>query len=64
MEIFFWGKGIFGVEGGIRNEDEVEGDSSFESQVEQRFLVGSFNLDKLCLVKCWRRHLGGVRRLA
>ena len=31
---------------------------------EQRFLVGSFSLDKLCLVKCWRRHLGGVRRLA
>ena len=31
---------------------------------EQRFLVGSFNLDKLCLVKCWRRHLGAVRRLA
>ena len=26
---------------------------------EQRFLVGSFSLDELCLVKCWRRHLGG-----
>ena len=33
-------------------------------QDEQLFLVGSFSLDKLCLVKCWRRHLSGVRRLA
>ena len=36
----------------------------FEMPLEQRLLVGSFSLDKLCLVKCWRRHLGGVRRLA
>ena len=38
--------------------------SSSTTSQEQRFLVGSFSLDKLRLVKCWRRHLGGVRRLA
>ena len=30
---------------------------------EQRFLVGSFSLYKLYLVKCWHRDLGSVRRL-
>ena len=30
---------------------------------EQRFLVGRFSLYKVCLVKCWRRHVACARRL-
>lgn len=32
-----------------------------DSPTNQRFfLAGSFSFSKLCLVKCWRKHLGGV----
>ena len=41
-----------------------ENNPGSRDSLEQRFLVGRFNLYKVCLVKCWRRHFACARRLS